>query len=185
MASSCVSWRRLESSLDSEEIKPVNLKGNQHWMLTGTIDTEVPIFWSPDINSQLIGKVPDAGKVWGLKKKRASKDKMAGWHHWCNEPEVGQTSGDGEEHGGLACYSPWGQKESDRTGRLNNSGIPFYSPSLLTRVLPKAHLTLHFRMSSICLKPIRNSKYEGKILFIYLFLFNIQKANKEKVYHVN
>ena len=38
-------------------------------MLTGTIDTEVPIFWSPDINSQLIGKVPDVGKIEGRRRR--------------------------------------------------------------------------------------------------------------------
>ena len=30
------------------------------------------------------------------KEKRASKDKMAGWHHRCNEHELGQTLGDSE-----------------------------------------------------------------------------------------
>ena len=41
---------------------------------------------------------------------------MAGWHHQCNGHEVGQTSGDGEAQGGLACCSLWGYKESDMTG---------------------------------------------------------------------
>ena len=54
----------LESPLDSKEIKPVNLKGNLPWILIGRTDAEAesPVFWSPDVNSQLIGKVPDAGK---------------------------------------------------------------------------------------------------------------------------
>ena len=34
---------------------------------------------------------------------------------------LGQTLGDGEGQGGLACCSPLGRKESDTTGRLNNS----------------------------------------------------------------
>ena len=29
--------------------------------------------------------------------------------------------GDGEGQGGLACCSPWGRKESDTIGRLNNN----------------------------------------------------------------
>ena len=37
---------------------------------------------------------------------------MARWHHQCNVHELGQTSGDGEGQGGLACCSPWGCKES-------------------------------------------------------------------------
>ena len=35
------------------------------------------------------------------KEKRVSEDEVAGWHHQCNEHELGQTPGDGEEQGGL------------------------------------------------------------------------------------
>ena len=58
-------WRRLLSPLDSEEIKPVSPKGNQHWILTGRTDAKAPIFWPPDAKSGLIGKDSDAGKDWG------------------------------------------------------------------------------------------------------------------------
>ena len=46
---------------------------------------------------------------------------MAGWHHRSSGHELGQTLGDGEGQGGLACCSPWGHKESDTTGQLNNN----------------------------------------------------------------
>ena len=39
------------------------------------------VFWSSDTNSQLTGKVPDAGEDLEQKEKRASEDEMAGWHH--------------------------------------------------------------------------------------------------------
>ena len=50
-----------ESPLDSKEIKPVNLNGNQSWVVTGrtTAGAEAPVFWSSDANSWLTGKVPD------------------------------------------------------------------------------------------------------------------------------
>ena len=35
--------------------------------------------------------------------------------------ELRQTSGDGGGQGGLACCSPWGCKESDMIGQLNNN----------------------------------------------------------------
>ena len=35
---------------------------------------------------------------------------MAGWHHWCNEQELGQTRGDGEEQGGCACCKSMGSQ---------------------------------------------------------------------------
>ena len=62
-----------EGPLDSKEIKPVSFKGNQPWILIGRTDAdaEAPVFRSSDVNSQLSGKVPDAGKDWGQKEKRA------------------------------------------------------------------------------------------------------------------
>ena len=48
-----------------------------------------------------------------------SEDEMAGWHHWYNEYEFGQTLGDGEGQGGLACCNSWGHKELDMTERVN------------------------------------------------------------------
>jgi len=46
---------------------------------------------------------------------------MAGWHRQCSEHEPGQTTGNGEGQGGRAPCSPWGHRESDTTGRLNNN----------------------------------------------------------------
>ena len=56
--------RTLEIPLDCKEIIPINPKGNQPLILFGKSDakTEAPIFWPPDVKSQLIGKDPDAGK---------------------------------------------------------------------------------------------------------------------------
>ena len=61
------------------------------------------------------------GKMGGQKEKRASEDEMVGWHHQYKGHEPGQTSGDGEGQRGLTCCSPWGRKESDTTGQLNNN----------------------------------------------------------------
>ena len=49
----------------------VNLKGNQSWILIGKTDAkaEVPVFWSSDVKSQLIGKVSDAGKIEGRRRR--------------------------------------------------------------------------------------------------------------------
>ena len=112
-----------ESPLDSKEIEPVNLKGDEPWIFIGRTDAEAeaPVFWSSDANSWLIGKVNDAGQDWGQKQKRVSEDEMAWWRHQCNEHELGQTLGDDEGQGGLACCSPWGRKESDTTEWLNNN----------------------------------------------------------------
>ena len=56
--------KTLESPLGSKEIKPVNPKGNRPWIFIGRTDAEAkaPIFWPPDVKSQVIGKDPDSGK---------------------------------------------------------------------------------------------------------------------------
>ena len=37
-----------------------------------------------------------------------TEDEMAEWHHRFNGHELGQTPGDSEGQGSLACSSPWG-----------------------------------------------------------------------------
>ena len=107
-----------ESSLDCKEIQPAHLKGDQPWIRVGRTDAEAEatIFWSPDLNSWFIGKVPDGGKDGEQEEKRASEDEMAGWHHWCNVHELGQTLGDGDGQGGLACTVRGVTKSQTRLG---------------------------------------------------------------------
>ena len=70
--------KTLESPLDCKEIQPVHHKGNQPWIFIGKTDGEVeaPIFWSPDVKSQLIENDSDAGKDWGQEEKGATEDEM-------------------------------------------------------------------------------------------------------------
>ena len=65
-------------SVDNKEIKPVNPKGNQPWILIGRTDAEVeaPTLWLPDVKNQLIGKDPDVGKDWRQKEKKVAEDKI-------------------------------------------------------------------------------------------------------------
>ena len=65
-----------KSPLDSKEIKPVHPKVNQSWIFIGRTDAEAetPILWPPDAKSRLIGKVPNAGKDEG--KRRREKQRM-------------------------------------------------------------------------------------------------------------
>ena len=112
-----------ESPLDSKEIKPVNLKGDQPWILTGRNDAEAeaPVFWPSDANRWLTGKFPDSGKIQGQKKKRASKDEMAGWHHHCNEHELGQPWELGKDREAWCTAVRRVHKELDTTGRPNSN----------------------------------------------------------------
>ena len=71
-------------------------------------------WWPHHAKNWLIRKDPDAGKDW-RQEKGTTKDKMVGWYHRLNGHEFEQALGDGEGQGSLACWSPWGGKESDTT----------------------------------------------------------------------
>ena len=75
--------KALKSTLDYKELKPVNPKRNQFWILIERTDAEAetPILWPPDVKNQLTGKDSDAGKDWRLEEKGMTEDEMVGWHH--------------------------------------------------------------------------------------------------------
>ena len=106
--------KTLECPLICKEIKLVNPKGNQLWMVTGRTDAkaETPVLWPSDRKSWLIGKDPDSGKDWGQEEKEVTEDEMVGWHHWT---WVWQALRDNKGQGSLALCSPWGHKELDMT----------------------------------------------------------------------
>ena len=54
-------------------------------------------------------------------RKRRGQQRIRRWHHQLNGHEFKQTLRDGEGQGSLACFSPWGGKESDVTQWLSNN----------------------------------------------------------------
>ena len=91
----CCFWsvvleKTLESPLDSMEIKPVNPKGNQAWIIIWRTDAEAEtsILWPPDVKSQLAGKDPDSMKDWGQEEKGTTEDEKVGGHQWFNGHEL-------------------------------------------------------------------------------------------------
>ena len=115
--------KTLESLLDSKEIKPVSLKGNQPWILSGRTDA---VSWSCSCSTSstwyeelTYWKRPWFWERWRQKEKRATDDEMVGWHHRFNGRELGQTPGDGEGQGSFAAVH--GVTESDTTWWLKNS----------------------------------------------------------------
>ena len=65
MLSNCGAGNTLESPLDSKEIKPVNPKGNQPWLLIRRTDAEAeaPILWPPDARADSLEKTLMLGKI--------------------------------------------------------------------------------------------------------------------------
>ena len=71
--------KSLESPLDSKEIRSVNPKGSQPWILFGrtSVEAKAPILWPPDAKSRLIGKDPDPGKDC-----EQEETETTGWDGW-------------------------------------------------------------------------------------------------------
>ena len=113
--------KTLENPLDCKEIKPVNLTGNQSWLIIGRTDAEAetPVLWPPNAKNWLVGKDPYDGKDWRQEEKSMTEDEIVGWHHQLDGHKFAQTLGIREGQGSLACCSPWGCKESDTTKQLN------------------------------------------------------------------
>ena len=68
-----------ESTLESQEIRPVNLKGNQPWKHFGMTDAETSasILEPPDTKSWLLGKDSDAGRL-----RAGGEGGDRGWAGW-------------------------------------------------------------------------------------------------------
>ena len=85
------------------------------------------------------------------------ENEMGGWYHRLSGHEFEQTLGESEGQESLACCSPWGRKESDRTQQLNNTTMHFgrYTKTLPVNKLfdlPQTHLGIYSKemASDIC-----------------------------------
>ena len=115
-------WRRLLSSFDCKDIKPVNPKGNQSWIFIRRTDAEAEalILRPPDGKNWLIRKDPDAGKDWRWEEKGTTEGEMVGWHHRLHGLEFEQALGVGDGQGSMACCESMGsQRVGHDWARLN------------------------------------------------------------------
>ena len=107
-------WRRLLRALDFREIKPVNPKGNQPWIVFGrTCAVAVAPTSATWCTEQTLWK-----RSWCWERLRAGGERYdTGWDGWMASLSqwtwVWASSGSwiGEGQGSLACCSPWGRKE--------------------------------------------------------------------------
>ena len=63
------------------------------------------------------------GKIEG--RRRGQQDETVGWHNQLHGHEFEQALRIGDIQGSLACWSPWGCKEPDRTEQLNWTELSF------------------------------------------------------------
>ena len=110
-----VPWmaRRSNQSI-LKEINPDYSWKNWCWSWSSnTLDT-----WCEELTHR---KRPWCWERLKAEEKGVTEDEMVGWHHWLNEPEFDQTTGDSDGEESLVCFSPWGHKESDLTEQQNNN----------------------------------------------------------------
>ena len=70
--------------------------------------------------ADLLEKTLMLGKIEGRSRRR--RQRMRWLDGITNSTDIEQTQRDSEGQETLACCSPWGCRESDRTERLNNKG---------------------------------------------------------------
>ena len=102
------------------------------------------LFTSPDANSWLIGKDLDSGKDW-RQKRRVRQDETVGWHHQFNRHELGQTPGDGQKQGSLACCSPRGRRVRHNLGTEQQQWSSFVKYKTTTTCRGCTHWTVYAR----------------------------------------
>ena len=157
-----------ESHLDYKDIQPVHLKRNQSWVFIGSTDAkaETLILWPPDSKNCFIGKDPHAGKDWWQEVKGTTEDEMVGWHHQLGRLESEQAPGVEDGQGSLACYSPWGRKQSDTIEWLNWAELIWYIPPMKKVKTPFSSSTL---IPSPCLQNICTFSLVSHSLLISLW----------------
>ena len=108
-----------ESPLKSKEIKPVNLKGDQPWILTGRTDAETPVILVIWCKQKTHWKSP-----WCWERLRAGGEgDLRGWDGWMASPKQWTWANFGKWWGAgrPGMLQSMGCKESDTTGWLNNN----------------------------------------------------------------
>ena len=112
------------------------LKEITSWIFIGRTDAEAetPILWPPDVKNWLTGKDPMLRMIKG--RRRRGQQRMRWLDGIINSinTSLSKLWEIAKEREALACYSPWGCKDSDMTEWLNNNNhdgvffLTFLSP---------------------------------------------------------
>ena len=124
--------------------------------------SKAPILWPPNAKSWLIGEDLNTGKDWGQEKKGVTEDEMVGWHHRFNGHKLGQTPGDDEGQGSLACFCPWNHRVGYdlATERQQQSFVSIqYSSVSFVHVIGQQNSRTFSSCKTETLNPLNNSPF--------------------------
>ena len=116
--------KTLQSPLDSKEMKPVNPKGNQSWLILKLkLQYFGHLMWRTDSleKTLMLGMTED--------RRRRGRQRM----RWLDgiidsiDMSLSKLPGGSEGQGSLVCCSPWGSKESDMREKLNWIELDFFT----------------------------------------------------------
>ena len=109
--------KTLESPLYCKEIKPVNLKENQLQIFIGRTDAEAegPIFCHLMQRADSLEKTLMLEKIEGRRRRGQQRMRWLDSITDSMDMNLSNLREIAKDRGSLACYSPWGHKESDMT----------------------------------------------------------------------
>ena len=89
--------KTLESTLDCEDSKPINPKGNQSWIFIEGLMLKLKLWYFGCLmqRTDSLEKTLMLGRIVG-RRRRGQDDEMAGWHHQLNAHEFEWTLGVGD-----------------------------------------------------------------------------------------
>ena len=127
--------KTLEIPLDCKEIKPVNPKGNQSWIVIGKTDVkaETPMLWPPDAKNWLMEKTLMLGKIEGS--GRREWQRMRWLDGITDLTWVKASSRSWWWTGKPGELLPWGRKESNMAEWLNWNELMVIYWSVLLKIV--------------------------------------------------
>ena len=125
-------------------------------------DTGTPGFIAPLFTVAKTWKQPKCPSI--DKRIKKTENEMVGWHHLPDGHEFKQTSGFGDGHRSLACWGPWGCKESNMTEPLNWLNWSCKTSFYLSHSVPE-NVIFIVQITQVCC----HAHFDWCFLFLFLF----------------